>query len=51
MEQFYNYLKEIEQKDRLTRKERRVLKNIEKYFKKIKEDLNKIKKISIQHYS
>ena len=51
MEQFYNYLKEIEQKDGLTTKERRVLKNIEKYFKKLKEDLNKIKKISIQHYS
>ena len=44
MEQFYNYLKEIEQKDGLTTKERRVLKNIEKYFKKLKEDLNKIKK-------
>ena len=39
----YNHLKEIEQKDGLTTKEKRVLKNIEKYFKKLKEDLNKIK--------
>ena len=39
----YNHLKEIEQKDSLTTKEKRVLKNIEKYFKKLKEDLNKIK--------
>ena len=43
MEQFYNHLKEIEQKDGLTTKERRVLKNIKKYFKKLKEDLNKIR--------
>ena len=40
----YNHLKEIEQKDSLKSKEKRVLKNIEKYFKKLKEDLNKIKK-------
>ena len=39
----YNHLKEIEQKYSLTSKEKRVLKNIEKYFKKLKEDLNKIK--------
>ena len=39
----YNHLKEIEQKDGLTTEEKRVLKNIEKYFKKLKEDLNKIK--------
>ena len=39
----YNHLKEIEQKDGLTTKEKRVLKNIERYFKKLKEDLNKIK--------
>ena len=43
-ERAYNYLKEIEQKDSLTTKEKRVLKNIIKYFKKLKEDLNKIKK-------
>ena len=42
-ERVYNYLKEIEQKDGLTTKEKRMLKNIEKYFKKLKEDLNKIK--------
>ena len=43
-ERVYNHLKEIEPKDSLTRKEKRVLKNIIKYFKKLKEDLNKIKK-------
>ena len=42
-EQVYNNLKEIKQKDSLTTKEKRVLKNITKYFKKLKEDLNKIK--------
>ena len=42
-ERVYNHLKEIEQKDGLTTKEKRVLKNIIKYFKKLKEDLNKIK--------
>ena len=35
-ERAYNYLKEIEQKDSLTTKEKRVLKNITKYFKKLK---------------
>ena len=39
----YNHLKEIEQKEGLTMKEKRVLKNIKKYFKKLKEDLNKIR--------
>ena len=38
-ERVYNYLKG---KDSLTR-EKRVLKNIERYFKKLKKDLNKIK--------
>ena len=42
-ERVYNYLKEIEQKDSLTMKEKRMLKNIEKYFKELKRDLNKIK--------
>ena len=42
-ERVYNYLKEIKQKDGLTTKEKRILKNIEKYFKKLKEDLNKTK--------
>ena len=39
----YNHLKEIEQKEGLTMKEKRVLKNIKKYFKKLKENLNKIR--------
>ena len=39
-ESVYNYLKE---KDSLTTREKRALKNINKYFKKLKEDLNKIK--------
>ena len=39
-EKAYNYLKG---KDSLTTKEKRVLKNIERYFKKLKKDLNKIK--------
>ena len=42
-ETVYKYLKEIEQKDSLTKKQKKVLKNIGKYFKKLKEDLNKIK--------
>ena len=42
-EWLYNHLKEIEQKESLTRKKKRVLKNIEKYFKKLKEELKKIK--------
>ena len=36
----YNHLKE---KDSLTKKEKKILKNIVKYFKKLKEDLSKIK--------
>ena len=39
----YKYLKEIDQKDSLTRKQKKKLKNIGEYFKKLKEDLNKIK--------
>ena len=42
-ETVYKYLKEIEQKDSLTKKQKKVLENIGKYFKKLKEDLNKIK--------
>ena len=38
-ERVYNYLKG---KDILTTREKRVLKNIERYFKKLKKDLNKI---------
>ena len=40
-EKVCNYLKE---KDGLTMKEKRMLKNIEKYFKRLKKDLKKIKK-------
>ena len=43
-DQVCNNLKEIEQKNSLMTKKKRVLKNIVKYFKKLKEDLNKIKK-------
>ena len=39
-EQVYNYFKG---KDSLTRREKGVLKNIERYFKKLTKDLNKIK--------
>ena len=42
-ERVSNYLKEIGQKDGLITKDKRILKNIEKYFKKLKEDLNKTK--------
>ena len=47
-EWIYNYLKG---KDSLTSREKRVLKNIERYFKKLKKDLNKIKtyKYNITH--
>ena len=39
-ERVYNYLKG---KDSITTREKGVLKNIERYFKKLKKDLNKIK--------
>ena len=47
-EKVYNYLKG---KDSLTMKEKRGLKNIERYFKKLNKDLNKIKiyKYNITH--
>ena len=47
-ERVCNYLKE---KDSLTKKEEKVLKNIPKYFKKLKEDLKQNKNISVQYYS
>ena len=47
-ERVCNYLKE---KDSLTKKEEKVLKNIHKYFKKLKEDLKQNKNISVQYYS
>ena len=39
----YNHLKEIEQKEGLTMNKKRALKNIEKYFIKLKEVLNEIR--------
>ena len=43
-ESVYKYLKEIEQKNSLTKKEKKVLESIEEYFKKLKEDLSKLKR-------
>ena len=47
-ERVCNYLKE---KVSLTKQEEKVLKNIDKYFKKLKEDLKQNKNISVQYYS
>ena len=43
-EAVYNYLKEKEQKDSLTNTQKRVLKNIGRYIKKLKKDLEKLQK-------
>ena len=43
----YNFLKEKGQEGRLTNKQRKVLKNIDRYLKNFKKDLKKIQKISI----
>ena len=43
-ERTYNYLKQAEQKDTLPRKRKKVLKRIEEYFRKLKEDLDKLKR-------
>ena len=43
-ETVYNYLKE---KNNLTTREKRVLKNIDRYFKKLKKDLEKLQKYSL----
>ena len=50
-EKVYNNLKEKEQKNGLTTREKRVLKNIENYFTELKKDFKQNKKISIQYYS
>ena len=46
-EAVYNFLKEKEQKDSLTNREKRVLKNIDRYIKNLKKKIRKITKISI----
>ena len=43
----HNILKEKEQKDGLTKKHKQVLKNIERYLKSFKKDLEKFKDIVI----
>ena len=43
-EAVYNFLKEKEQKDSLTNREKRVLKNIDRYLKNFKKDLEKLQK-------
>ena len=43
-ESVYKYLKGIEQKNSLTKIEKKVLESIEEYFKKLKEDLSKLKR-------
>ena len=40
----YNFLKKKEQKDSLTNREKRVLKNIDRYFKNFKKYLEKLQK-------
>ena len=42
----YNYLKHAEQKDTLPKKQKKVLIRIEEYFRKLQEDLNKLKSIN-----
>ena len=55
-EDVYNFLKEKEQKDGLTNKEKKLLKNIDKYLrnlkslKKLKKDLENITKKTILYY-
>ena len=46
----YNFLKEKEQEDSLTNKEKNKLKNINRYIKDLKKYLEKLQKISIQYY-
>ena len=43
-EALYNFLKKEEQKGSLTNKEKKVLKNIDKYLKNFKKDLEKLQK-------
>ena len=48
-EAVYNFLKEKEQKDSLANRENRVLKNIDRYLKNLKKDLEKLQKYSITY--
>ena len=43
-ETVYNFLKEKEQEDSLTDKQKNVLKNIGRYLKKLRKDLEKLQK-------
>ena len=43
-ENIYNFFKEKEQEDSLPNKEKNMLKNISRYLKKFKKDLEKLKK-------
>ena len=43
-EVIYNFLKEKEQEDSLTNKEKNMLKNISRYLKKFKKNLEKLQK-------
>ena len=43
-EAIYNFLKEKEQKDSLTNREKRVLRNINRFLKNLKKDLEKLQK-------
>ena len=48
-EAVYNFLKKKEQKGSLTNREKRVLKNIDRYLKNLKKDLEKLQKYSITY--
>ena len=43
----YNFLKEKEQEGSLTNRQKRVLKNIDRYLKNFKKDFEKLQKYSI----
>ena len=48
-EAVYNFLKEKEQNDSLTNKQKNVLKKIDRYLKNFKKDLNKLQKYNITY--
>ena len=48
-ESVYNFLKEKEQEGSLTNRQKRVLKNIDRYLKNFKKDLEKLQKYSITY--
>ena len=48
-ETVYNFLKEEEQKGSSTNRHKRVLKNIDKYLKNLKKDLEKLQKYNITY--